>query len=275
MSEFREAIDKAVNVVRNYTDLVPQVGIILGTGLGGFVPLSGIDIDAEVSYEDIPDFPLSTVEFHAGKLILGTLAGKYVAAMQGRFHIYEGYTMQQITFPVRVLNRLGAETLIISNACGGLNPEFNRGDIMIMTDHINLLGGNPLIGPNDNALGPRFPDMSEPYNRELIAEIERIAKEENIKVQKGVYAAMTGPSLETAAEYKMLRIIGADAIGMSTIPEVVVGVHMGMKILGLSVVTDLCIPETLQPANIDEIIRIAGEAKPKLTLLIKRLVEEL
>jgi len=273
MSELREAIDKAVNIIRSYSDLVPQVGIILGTGLGGLV--QDIDIEAEVSYTDIPDFPLSTVEFHAGKLILGTLMGKNVAAMQGRFHIYEGYTMQQITFPVRVLNRLGAETLIISNACGGLNPEFAQGDIMVMTDHINLLGGNPLIGPNDNSLGPRFPDMSEPYNRELIATIERIAKEENIKVQKGVYAAMTGPSLETAAEYKMLRIIGTDAIGMSTVPEVIVGVHMGMKILGLSVVTDLCIPETLQPANIDEIIRIAGEAEPKLTLLIKRVVEEL
>lgn len=273
MSELRESIDRAVNVIRGHTDLVPQVGIILGTGLGGLV--HDIDIDAEVSYEDIPDFPFSTVEFHAGKLILGTLAGKNVAAMQGRFHIYEGYTMQQITFPVRVLNRLGAETLIISNACGGLNPEFNRGDIMIMTDHINLLGGNPLIGPNDNALGPRFPDMSEPYNRELIAAVERIAKKENIKVQKGVYAAMTGPSLETAAEYKMLRIIGTDAIGMSTVPEVIVGAHTGMKILGLSVVTDLCIPETLQPVDIDEIIRIAGEAEPKLTLLIKRLIEEL
>ncbi|KPK91402.1 purine nucleoside phosphorylase [bacterium SM23_31] len=273
MSELREAIDKAVNVIRNYTDFVPQVGIILGTGLGGLV--KDISIEVEIPYKDIPDFPPSTVEFHAGKLILGTLGGKNVAAMQGRFHIYEGYTMQQITFPVRVLKQLGAGTLIISNACGGLNPEFNRGDIMIMTDHINLLDGNPLIGPNDNALGPRFPDMSEPYSRELIAGIELIAKEKKIKVRKGVYAAMTGPSLETAAEYKMLRIIGADAVGMSTVPEVIVGVHMGMKILGLSVVTDLCIPETLQPVNIDEIIRIAGEAEPKLTLLIKRLVEEL
>ena len=273
MSELSEAIDKAVKVIRSHTSLKPEVGIILGSGLGGLA--NDITIEAEISYEDIPGFPLSTVEFHAGKLILGTLGGKKVVAMQGRFHVYEGYTMQQITFPVRVLKFLGAGTLIISNVSGGLNGLFTRGDIMIVADHINLLVGNPLIGQNEDSLGPRFPDMSEPYNRELITKVEKIANEENIPVKKGVYAAMTGPSLETAAEYTMLKIIGADSIGMSTVPEVIVGVHMGMKILALSVITDLCIPETLQPVNIDEILRIAAEAEPKLTLLIKRVIEAL
>ena len=273
MPDLIEQIEKAVKAVRSYTGLDPDVGIILGTGLGGLV--QEIDIDAEISYEDIPGFPLSTVESHAGKLILGTLGGKKVAAMQGRFHVYEGYTIQQITFPVRVLKYLGAETLIISNVSGGLNSEFTEGDIMILTDHLNLLGGNPLIGRNPDSMGPRFPDMYESYNRDLIARLERIAESENIPLKKGVYAAMTGPSLETAAEYKMLRIMGADSIGMSTVPEVIAGVHLGMRILALSVITDMCTPETLKPVNIEEIIRCASEAEPRLTLLIRRVIEEL
>ncbi|MFC1513400.1 purine-nucleoside phosphorylase [candidate division KSB1 bacterium] len=273
MSELRDKIDKAVKVIREKSGIVPEAAIILGSGLGGLA--QEIDIEAEISYEDIPDFPVSTVEFHAGKLLMGRLSGKNIAAMQGRFHIYEGYTMQQIAFPVRTLKLLGAETLIISNVCGGLNPDFDAGDIMIINDHINLLGGNPLIGANDNSIGPRYPDMSEPYSRKLIALTKNIADEENIKVREGVYTAMTGPSLETAAEYRMLGRIGSDAIGMSTVPEVITGVHAGMKILGLSVITDMCIPETLKPANIDEIIKIAGEAEPKLTTLIKKVVERL
>ncbi len=273
MTELRESIDKAVKAILEKNDIKPDLAIILGTGLGGLV--KEIEIETEIPYEEIPGFPLSTVEFHAGKLIIGTLSGKKVVAMQGRFHMYEGYDMQQITFPVRVLKYLGAETLIISNACGGINPGFNKGDLMAIMDHINLLGDNPLIGANDNSIGPRFPDMSQPYCKEMIRLALDIAKDENISLQTGVYASMTGPSLETAAEYNMLRVIGADAIGMSTVPEVIVGVHMGMKILAFSVVTDICVPETLEPVNIDEIIKIANEAEPKLTLLIKKVVEKL
>jgi purine-nucleoside phosphorylase len=273
MSELREAIEKAVQTIRGHSSLKPDVAIILGTGLGGLA--KEIAIESEIPYGKIPGFPLSTVEFHAGKLLLGTASGKRVIAMQGRFHTYEGYTPQQIAFPVRVMKFLGANYLIISNVAGGLNPAFKKGDIMIIQDHINLLGDNPLIGRNDEAIGPRFPDMSEPYNRSLMVLAERVAQREQIRVKKGVYAAMTGPSLETAAEYRMLNILGADAIGMSTVPEVIAGVHSGMKILGLSVITDLCDPDTLQPANIIEIVRIAGETEPKLTHLIKLVIQEL
>jgi purine-nucleoside phosphorylase len=270
MSEHREAIDRAIAAIREYSALEPEAAIILGTGLGGLA--KEITLDAVIPYGNIPGFPLSTVETHAGKLLLGTLNGKKVVAMQGRFHIYEGYSPHQIAVPVQVMKYLGARFLIISNVAGGLNPAFNKGDIMILCDHINLLGGNPLIGRNDDSIGLRFPDMSEPYNRELMALAERIAGREGIAVQKGVYAAMTGPSLETAAEYRMLRIIGADAVGMSTVPEVIAGVHIGMKILGLSVITDLCSPETLEPVDILEIIRIAGKTEPLLTLLIKQVI---
>ena len=273
MSELREAIEKAVQTIRGHSSLKPDVAIILGTGLGGLA--KEIAIESEIPYGKIPGFPLSTVEFHAGKLLLGTASGKRVIAMQGRFHTYEGYTPQQIAFPVRVMKFLGANYLIISNVAGGLNPAFKKGDIMIIQDHINLLGDNPLIGRNDEAIGPRFPDMSEPYNRSLMVLAERVAQREQIRVKKGVYAAMTGPSLETAAEYRMLNILGADAIGMSTVPEVIAGVHSGMKILGLSVITDLCDPDTLQPANIIEIVRIAGETEPKLTHLIMLVIQEL
>ncbi len=273
MTELRKQIDETVKFLRTKTSAEPKIGIILGTGLGALA--DDIDIEVEIPYEDIPHFPISTVVFHAGKLIFGQLSGKSVVAMQGRFHYYEGYSMKQITFPVRVMKFLGVEKLLISNACGGINADFKPGSIMLMEDHINLLGDNPLIGENDDSLGPRFPDMSEPYSRELIKLAEESAAELGLEVKKGVYAAMTGPSLETAAEYKFLRIIGADVVGMSTIPEDIVAVHMGMKVLGLSVITDACVPEELKPANVPEIIRIAKETEPKLTALIKKVVEKL
>lgn len=273
MSELRAQIKEATDVIRKQSSLIPQIGIILGTGLGGLA--QEIKKDAEISYKDIPYFPVSTVESHAGKLLLGRLGGRAVVAMQGRFHRYEGYSMKQITFPVRVIKALGADILLISNACGGMNPNFSPGDIMITVDHINLMGDNPLIGENDEEIGPRFPDMSEPYSRELIALTEKVALEEKIKIQKGVYVAVTGPNLETAAEYRFLRSIGADVVGMSTVPEDIVAIHSGMRVLGLSVVTDKCLPDALGPAIIPEIIRIANETEPKLTCLMKRVIEAL
>ncbi len=271
MSELRKKIDQTITFLRKKTGAEAGVGIILGTGLGALV--EDIDIEISIPYGEIPNFPISTVEFHEGKLIFGMLCGKSIVAMQGRFHYYEGYSMQQITFPVRVMKFLGVNTLLVSNACGGINTDMKQGDIMLITDHINLLGDNPLIGENDDTLGPRFPDMSEPYSRDLIKLAEEIAHKEKLNVKKGVYAAMTGPNLETAAEYRFLRIIGADVVGMSTIPEDIVAIHSGMRVLGFSVITDACVPEELKPANIPEIIRTAKEAEPKLTLLIKKVVE--
>ena len=273
MSELRNQINETLNYLRTKTEVKPEIGIILGSGLGALV--KDININLEIPYEEIPNFPISTVEFHAGKLIFGELANKFIVAMQGRFHLYEGYTMKQITFPVRVMKFLGVHTLIISNACGGINAAMKPGDIMLMNDHINLLGDNPLIGENDNSLGQRFPDMSEPYSRDLIQLAEKIANEEKLEVKKGVYAALSGPCLETAAEYRFLRTIGADVVGMSTIPEDIAAVHMGMKVLGLSVITDACVPENLQPANVPEILRIAQKTEPRLTLLIRKVVERL
>ena len=273
MTELRKQIQETVDFLRTKTESEPSVGIILGTGLGELA--KEIDKEVVISYRDIPHFPISTVEFHAGNLIFGKLSGKEVVAMQGRFHYYEGYTMQQITFPVRVMKALGVKVLMISNACGALNPIYRAGDIMVIYDHINLLGSNPLIGPNDDSLGPRFPDMSEPYSREFIELVEQIALEEKIKLHKGVYAAMTGPSLETRAEYRMLRIIGADVVGMSTVPEVIVAVHTGLKVLGMSVITDECFPDALKPIDINEILRHAAEAEPKLTRIMKRFVERI
>ncbi len=267
----RDEIEKAVSVIRERCNLEPQIGIVLGTGLGGLA--KEIEAEAVIPYDEIPGFPESTVETHAGRFIMGTLSGKKVAAMEGRFHYYEGYTIKQITFPIRVIKFLGCNVLMISNAAGGLNQDFSAGDIMLINDHINLLCDNPLIGQNDNKIGPRFPDMSEPYSRELIEIAEKVALEEKIMLKKGVYAAMTGPSLETAAEYRFLRIIGADAIGMSTVPEDIVAVHMGMKVLGLSVITDECFPDALKPVDIDKIIKTAAEAEPLLTKLMKRIVE--
>jgi purine-nucleoside phosphorylase len=225
-----------------------------------------------VEYEEIPHFPVSTVESHHGKLIFGTLAGRQVVVMQGRFHSYEGYTLQQVTFPVRVMKALGVGTLLISNAAGGMNPHFSRGDLMVITDHINLLGGNPLIGPNDDTLGPRFPDMSEPYDRGLRTLAEEVALDLKVRLQRGVFVAVPGPNLETRAEYRFLRLIGADAVGMSTVPENIVAIHSGMRVLGMSIITDECFPDALQPANVDEIIAAAMAAEPTLTAIMRGVV---
>lgn len=273
MSPLLQQIDEAVAVIRQHSKTRPEIGIILGTGLGALA--KEIKTEATISYADLPHFPVSTVESHAGRLIFGTLGNKQVMAMQGRFHFYEGYAMKQITFPVRVMKAMGCHTLVVSNACGGMNPLFAPGDIMIMTDHINLLGDNPLIGPNDDALGPRFPDMSEPYTAALIELAEQVALEAKIRVQKGVYVALSGPNLETRAEYRFLRQIGADVVGMSTVPEVIVAVHSGMKVLGLSVITDSCLPDALEPVDIAKIIKTAGEAEPKLTLIMQRVIERM
>ena len=273
MSELRQKIQEALDYIRQHTSSTPEIGIVLGTGLGDLV--KEIEQEVALSYKDIPHFPVSTVETHAGKLIFGKISGRPVVAMQGRFHYYEGYSMQQITFPIRVMKFLGVKTLLISNAAGGMNPLFRKGDLMVMVDHINLLGDNPLIGPNDDELGPRFPDMSEPYSRRLIELAEKIALEEKIRLQKGVYVAVAGPNLETRAEYRFLRSIGADVVGMSTVPEVIVARHMNMEVFAISVITDECFPEALQPVDVADIIRTANEAQPRLTLIMKRMVEQL
>jgi purine-nucleoside phosphorylase len=255
------------------TDSVPEVAIILGTGLGALAE----QIEGAVSceYVDLPHFPVPTVESHEGRLVFGELSGKPVVAMQGRFHYYEGYSMQEIAFPVRVVKALGARTLIVSNAAGGLNPQYQAGDMMIITDHINLTGDNPLIGPNDDELGPRYPDMSEPYSRELVELAEKMALDRSMKVQKGVYVAVAGPNLETAAEYRFLRYIGADAVGMSTVPEVLVAVHAGLKVFGVSAITDECLPDALKPADIEEILRIAADIEPRLSELVRDLIGQI
>ena len=271
MTDLRNKIEEAVAFLRTRIAAQPPLGIILGTGLGGLA--KEISAEVVVDYAEIPYFHLSTVESHHGKLIFGTLAGKQVVAMQGRFHYYEGYTLQQVTFPVRVMKFLGVSTLLISNAAGGMNPNFSRGSIMIITDHINLLGDNPLIGPNDDTLGPRFPDMSEPYSRRLIAVAEDVALDLKIKTERGVFVAVPGPNLETRAEYRFLRMIGADAVGMSTVPENIVANHMGMSVLGFSIITDECFPDTLKPANVDEIIAVANATEPRLTAIMRGVVE--
>ena len=251
-------------------DFVPEVGIILGTGLGGLV--SEIEVEKQLMYSNIPDFPISTLEFHSGKLIFGTLGGVKVVAMQGRLHYYEGYSMQQITFPVRVMKMLGIKTLFVSNASGALNPSFKKGDLMVIEDHISLQPENPLVGRNDAELGPRFPDMSEPYKHNLIDKALTIAKKNNIICHKGVYVAVTGPNLETRAEYRYLRIIGGDAVGMSTVPEVIVANHMGLPVFAISVLTDEGFPEVLKPVSVEEIIAVAMAAEPQLTLILKELI---
>jgi purine-nucleoside phosphorylase len=266
-------IQESLTFIRSKTESTPEVGIILGTGLGKLA--DKIKTECSIPYTKIPHFAESTVEGHAGKLIFGTVSGKSVVAMQGRFHYYEGYTMEQITFPVRVMKALGVSTLIVSNACGGLNHQFKPGDIMIITDHINLLGDNPLIGKNYQKLGPRYPDMSEPYSKKLVALTEEVALANKIPIQKGVYASMTGPSLETAAEYRMLRVIGADVIGMSTVPEVIVAAHSSIKVLGLSVITDECFPDSLNSVDINKIIATANSAEPKLVKIIEKVLEKL
>ncbi|MES2268206.1 MAG: purine-nucleoside phosphorylase [Bacteroidota bacterium] len=251
-------------------DFVPEVGIILGTGLGALV--NEIEVEKQLMYSNIPDFPMSTLEFHSGKLIFGTLGGKKVVAMQGRLHYYEGYSMQQITFPVRVMKMLGIKTLFVSNASGSLNPDIKKGDLMIIEDHINLQPMNPLIGRNNDELGPRFPDMSEPYRHDLIEKGLGIAKANNITCHKGVYVAVTGPNLETRAEYKYLRIIGGDIVGMSTVPEVIVANHMGLPVFAISVITDEGFTEVLNPVSLEEILKVAREAEPKLTTILKELI---
>ena len=268
-----ETINAAADVVRAQFSRVPDVAIVLGTGLGGLA--REIDVEASVDYADIPGFPLSTVESHAGRLLCGTLGGKTVVAMQGRFHRYEGYSLQQVTFPVRVLRALGAGTLVVSNACGGMREEWAPGDLMLIADHINLLGDNPLIGECDDRLGVRFPDMSAPYDAELRALAHAVARQQGTVLREGVYVAVTGPNLETRAEYRMLRAIGADVVGMSTVPEVIVAVQGGMRVLGLSIITDQCIPETLVPAELATIIATAGRAEPRLTALVRGLLERL
>jgi purine-nucleoside phosphorylase len=273
MTELRKNIDEAIKYIRTKTERKPRIGIILGTGLGGLV--KEIKKEVVIEYGNIPHFPVSTVESHQGKLIFGTLSGKNVVAMQGRFHMYEKYDLKQVTFPVRVMKFLGVENILISNAAGALNPLFQKGDVMLMSDHINLLGDNPLVGPNDDELGPRFPDMSEAYSKELIALAEQAALDLKIRVQKGVYVALQGPNLETKAEYRFLRAIGADAVGMSTVPEVIVAVHMGMKVLGFSILTDECFPDSLKPASLEEILKIAAKAEPKMTAIMKDVVKRM
>ena len=268
-----ETVNAAADVVRARFSAVPDVAIVLGTGLGGLA--REIDVAAAVDYVDIPGFPLSTVESHAGRLLCGSLGGKTVVAMQGRFHRYEGYSLQQVTFPIRVLRALGAETLVVSNACGGMREEWAPGDLMLIADHINLLGDNPLVGENDDRLGVRFPDMSAPYDAALRALARQVAKEQGTVLREGVYVAVTGPNLETRAEYRMLRTLGADVVGMSTVPEVIVAVQGGMRVLGLSIITDQCIPETLVPADLETIIATAGRAEPRLTALVRGVLERL
>lgn len=268
-----ERIEAATDAVRDSVALQPEVGIILGTGLGGLA--DQITTEASVPYETIPGFPLSTVESHAGRLLLGRLAGKRVVAMQGRFHRYEGYGLDAVTFPVRVMHALGARVLIVSNACGGMNPLWKPGELVLLSDHINLLGDNPLIGLNDERLGPRFPDMSAPYDPELRAMARAVALELGINLREGVYVAVPGPNLETRAEYRMLRNIGADVVGMSTVPEVIVAAHAGMRAVGISIITDQCLPDALEAADLARIIDTARRAEPSLTRLVHALVERL
>ena len=266
-----ETIEAAADVVRARFSAAPEVAIVLGTGLGGLA--REIDVAVSVDYADIPGFPLSTVESHAGRLLCGTLGGRTVVAMQGRFHRYEGYTLQQVTFPVRVLRALGARTLIVSNACGGMREDWAPGELMLIADHINLLGDNPLIGENDDRLGARFPDMSAPYDAALREIARDVARARGIVLREGVYVAVAGPNLETRAEYRMLRALGADVVGMSTVPEVIVAVHAGMRVLGLSIITDQCVPETLVAADLATIIATAGRAEPTLTALVRGVLE--
>ena len=272
MLDLYDKIQDACETIRGKYSKTPRVGIILGTGLGGIV--EEIDIETSIEYGDIPHFLTSTATSHRGRLVCGQLAGVPVVAMEGRFHFYEGYPLKLITLPVRVFKELGVELLIVSNACGGMNPYFNAGDIMVIEDHINLIGDNPLIGINDDRLGPRFPDMCEPYDQQWIDRTVKIARDQGIGIHKGVFVAVAGPNLETRAEYRFLRMIGADVVGMSTVPETIVAVHCGLKTVGLSVITDMCLADALQPANVEEIIATANEASPKLVSIVRGVVSE-
>ncbi len=266
-------VDEAARVVRDRWTGRPTVGIILGTGLGALA--EEIEAEATIPYADLPYFPRATVETHAGRLVCGTLAGRSVVAMEGRFHLYEGYTAAQVTFPIRVMKELGCRTLVVSNAAGGLNPLHAKGDLVVIDDHINLMGVNPLIGTNDDRLGPRFPDMIAPYDRGLQEMALKAAIEANITAHRGVYVGVVGPNLETRAEYRFLRAIGADVVGMSTVPEVIVAVHAGLKVLGFSIVTDLCLPDALEPVKIEEILAVARSAEAKLRTIVRRVLEGL
>lgn len=270
---YYDQIAEAASFIQSQWGETPEVGIILGTGLGGLA--EEIQADKTIPYSEIPHFPVSTVESHSGKLLLGKLEGKKVVAMSGRFHLYEGYTAKQVAFPVYVMKLLGVKTLIVSNAAGGLNPQFERGDVMLIEDHINLLGANPLIGPNDERLGVRFPDMLEPYNHELIALAESAALENGMKTQKGVYVSLAGPNFETRAEYRYLRTIGGDAVGMSTVPEVIAAVHAGIKVLGISIITDMCKPDSLEPVSLDIVIDAARNAEAKMVVLVTAFLNKL
>jgi purine-nucleoside phosphorylase len=272
-TDLYDRVQAAAAAVRQRSAVAPDIAIILGTGLGGLV--KEIQADTVIPYQEIPGFPLSTVESHAGRLILGQLHGRRVVAMQGRFHRYEGYSLEQVTFPVRVMHALGARTLVVTNVSGGMNPFWAPGDLVLLADHINLLGDNPLIGHNDERFGPRFPDMSEPYSEPLRAKARALALEQGVTLREGVYVAVPGPNLETRAEYRMLRGMGADLVGMSTVPEVIVAVHQGMKVAGLSIITDQCLPDALEPADIERIIATAMGAEPKLTRLVAALVRQI
>ena len=264
---------EAVAFIKERLPIDPEYLLILGTGLGQLA--EEMTVELELPYEEIPHFPVSTVESHAGKLLIGYLGGKSVMAMQGRFHYYEGYSMNQIAFPVRVAKMLGIQTLLVSNACGGLNPNFERGDIMLINDHINFLGDNPLIGPNDPDLGPRFPDMSQPYTERLLATAEQVALDAGIKMHQGVYLAVSGPMMETKGEYRYMRQLGADVVGMSTVPEVIAAVHMSMEVLGISVITDECFPDALEPVSLDDVLEAAAMAEPQLTRVVVGVLERL
>lgn len=273
VDDLKSRIQEAAKTVRKHQKSRAKIGIVLGTGLGALA--DRLDVDARIPYHDIPHFPRSTVDTHAGELLLGSLNGKPVVALSGRFHFYEGYSLKQVTFPIRVAKALGVRTLILSNAAGGLNPQFRAGDLMVITDHINFLSDNPLWGPNDDSLGPRFPDMIEPYSQSLIDLAETIALQQGIKLQRGVYLACAGPNLETRAEYRMMRMFGADAVGMSTVPEVIVAVHSGMQVVAFSAITDECLPDALQPVNIEKIIATANRIEPVLTSLVSEVVARL
>lgn len=271
--ELLERIGAARDAVQRHSDLTPRAGIVLGTGLGGLADM--VDVEAVVPYEEIPGVPEPTVESHAGRLLLGTLEGTPVAVMQGRFHRYEGYSLQEVTFPVRVLKALGAETLVVSNVSGGMNPLWPVGELVLIDDHINLLGDSPLVGPNIDELGPRFPDMSAPYDPELQQIASQVALELGVPLHRGVYVAVPGPQLETRAEYRMLRMLGADVVGMSTVPEVIVARHMDMRVLGLSIITDACLPDALEAVDVSRIIAAASAAEPDLTRVITGVVGQI
>ena len=273
MEDLKTKVTESVEFINQKSKIKPKIAIILGTGLGKLA--EDIKEKEIIPYSEIPNFPVSTVQSHSGNLVLGKLGNKEVVAMQGRFHYYEGYNLKEVTFPVRVMKKLGADIIIISNAAGGMNRFYKRGDLMLITDHINLFGNNPLIGPNDEELGPRFPDMSEAYSQNLIELAKKAALKEKIRLQEGVYAGLSGPTLETSAEYRFLISIGADAVGMSTVPEVIVANHMGMKVLGISCITDLAIDGVIVKTSVEEILKAASDAEPVMTKLIKKVIEKI